>query len=253
MEVDEEYESVFGITLRPTLYAPDDAEYLSLRQEILDAPNECINKHGLPFEGIKLCPHDSCCEDKNKLNSEKTNAILSIIDSLRNHLLKTQRNKMYEEQKRTMISSIMQSLIERTTKVHEDFLSSKMTKDESHEAFNKWKPTIHYFYIKRNTISTNICDAKGYYDPITQKFILKAGSLLPGKITSLYYYSQATPIRTLLLNIKYSNELQGYILRKDILFDAPSPAASVVLGRSANGWIEWKDLNNNTLDSIYRH
>lgn len=34
---------------------------------------------------------------------------------------------------------------------------------------------------------------------------------------------------------------------RDHLFSSPSAAAGVVLGRSANGWIEWKNLNGITL------
>ncbi len=42
------------------------------------------------------------------------------------------------------------------------------------------------------------------------------------------------------------------IFENDFLFTSPSTAAGVVLGRRANGWIEWKDKKGNTLDSIYR-
>ncbi len=35
-------------------------------------------------------------------------------------------------------------------------------------------------------------------------------------------------------------------------FSSPSTAASVVLGRSANGWTEWKDQYGKTLDEIIR-
>ena len=33
---------------------------------------------------------------------------------------------------------------------------------------------------------------------------------------------------------------------------SPSTAAMFCLGRAANGWIEWKDKEGNTLDSVYR-
>lgn len=36
------------------------------------------------------------------------------------------------------------------------------------------------------------------------------------------------------------------------IFTSPSAAAAVVLGRSANGWTEWKDKNGNTLDKLKR-
>ena len=42
------------------------------------------------------------------------------------------------------------------------------------------------------------------------------------------------------------------VLNVSMSFSSPSTAASFVLGCSANGWIEWKDKDGNTLDQIYR-
>jgi hypothetical protein len=39
----------------------------------------------------------------------------------------------------------------------------------------------------------------------------------------------------------------------DYIFNSPSAASSVVLGRHSNGWTEWKNkINNKTLDELYR-
>ena len=35
-------------------------------------------------------------------------------------------------------------------------------------------------------------------------------------------------------------------------FSSPSTAATFVLGRSSNGWLDWKDEEGNTLDFVYR-
>ncbi len=43
-----------------------------------------------------------------------------------------------------------------------------------------------------------------------------------------------------------------YLFQEDFSFSSPSTAASVVLGRSANGWTEWKDQYGKTLDEIIR-
>lgn len=43
-----------------------------------------------------------------------------------------------------------------------------------------------------------------------------------------------------------------YILKVSMSFSSPSPAASFVLGHSANGWVEWKNKDGKTLDEIYR-
>jgi hypothetical protein len=42
------------------------------------------------------------------------------------------------------------------------------------------------------------------------------------------------------------------IMTSDKVFSSPSAAADFCLGRSSNGWAEWKDKDGNTLDSIYR-
>ena len=49
-------------------------------------------------------------------------------------------------------------------------------------------------------------------------------------------------------------ELQGkhYVFTRDYLFSSPSMAAIAVLGRSANGWIEWKTDQGQTLNGAKR-
>jgi predicted GIY-YIG superfamily endonuclease len=42
------------------------------------------------------------------------------------------------------------------------------------------------------------------------------------------------------------------IFQKDYLFGSPSMAALTILGRRANGWIEWKDASGRTLDALKR-
>jgi len=43
-----------------------------------------------------------------------------------------------------------------------------------------------------------------------------------------------------------------YKFTSDYIFSSPSAAAAVVLGRSANGWLEWKFKNGKTLDEVKR-
>ncbi len=42
------------------------------------------------------------------------------------------------------------------------------------------------------------------------------------------------------------------VFEKDHLFQSPSMAAMALVGRTANGWIEWKDGQGRTLDAIKR-
>jgi hypothetical protein len=43
-----------------------------------------------------------------------------------------------------------------------------------------------------------------------------------------------------------------YIFTRDHLFSSPSMAALAVMGRSANGWLEWKSPQGKTLDEVKR-
>ena len=45
---------------------------------------------------------------------------------------------------------------------------------------------------------------------------------------------------------------EKYVFEKDYVFPSPSQAAGVLLGRSANGWIEWKNKDGKTLDEVKR-
>lgn len=44
----------------------------------------------------------------------------------------------------------------------------------------------------------------------------------------------------------------GVVLTRDYLFSSPSMAAVALQGRSANGWMEWKDTKGRTLDEVKR-
>jgi hypothetical protein len=44
----------------------------------------------------------------------------------------------------------------------------------------------------------------------------------------------------------------GVVLTRDYLFSSPSVAATALQGRSANGWLEWKDVSGKTLDEVKR-
>lgn len=43
-----------------------------------------------------------------------------------------------------------------------------------------------------------------------------------------------------------------FVFQDNHLFSSPSAAASQVLARNANGWIEWKTKEGKTLDEIKR-
>lgn len=56
--------------------------------------------------------------------------------------------------------------------------------------------------------------------------------------------------RSLVTEGVLANDGEGYRVTQDYAFNSPSMAAGVLLGRAANGRIEWKDANGRTLKSI---
>lgn len=111
---------------------------------------------------------------------------------------------------------------------------------------------LHIFFIKRDGTVGRDCDASGTYDPTTQKFIIRAGSVLALDMSTTYRYSAAGISRRNFLNKFCAKEGRGYRLRRDQICDSPSAAAALVMGGSANGWKVWKDVKGYSLDSVYR-
>jgi len=59
--------------------------------------------------------------------------------------------------------------------------------------------------------------------------------------------------RKLLIEKSILEEKNGVLIfNEDYTFSSPSASAGVVLGRRANGWIEWKDKNGKTIDEKIR-
>ncbi|MBT5017102.1 GIY-YIG nuclease family protein [Candidatus Peregrinibacteria bacterium] len=59
--------------------------------------------------------------------------------------------------------------------------------------------------------------------------------------------------RKILVDKSILEEKEGtYLFNEDYTFASPSTAAGVILGRRANGWIEWKDKNGKTMDAKIR-
>lgn len=106
-------------------------------------------------------------------------------------------------------------------------------------------PTIeHSFYIK-----TNNCSAQGIYDEKEGTFILKKGSIIATETSESFSSKEK---RDTLIQ-KYCNKKSGQIvLQNNIAFDSPSGASGFVLGRSSNGWNDWKDNNDKRLDEVFK-
>ena len=100
-------------------------------------------------------------------------------------------------------------------------------------------PEVELFFIKAKGLV-----AVGRFSG--DKFIVLKGSEL--NPTNAPSYSESLK-REQLLQIFASHSYNKYILSRDVSFSSPSSAAAFCLGRSANGWIEWKDQHGNDLNT----
>ena len=92
---------------------------------------------------------------------------------------------------------------------------------------------------------------KGYYTG--EGFVVLAGSR--GRIESVpsMENSPHLKVRQEIIDAGILAEIDGMPeFTKDHLFNSPSKAAVVLMGRHANGWTEWKTADGKTLHDIYR-
>lgn len=100
----------------------------------------------------------------------------------------------------------------------------------------------HIFYTKDRG-----GNAKGFYS--SSGFTVLKGSVIAEESTPSFHWKEK---REKLLSEYTTKKGLALIVTSDITFSSPSTAAMFCLGRSANGWDEWKDKEYRTLDVIYR-
>ena len=88
-----------------------------------------------------------------------------------------------------------------------------------------------------------------------QKPVIADGSVLRLSLNGLVNERTAeNPFAKLLGNEMLQEhtvaEGEHLVLTSDKTFSSPSTAAMFVLGRPSNGWMDWKDNDGNTLDSV---
>lgn len=83
-------------------------------------------------------------------------------------------------------------------------------------------------------------------------FLVKAGSLARREIVPSAQ-STVPVVHQRLISEGVLQEHGGQLrFTKDHAFDSPSGAAAAILGRTANGWIEWKLADGTTLSKVMR-
>lgn len=100
----------------------------------------------------------------------------------------------------------------------------------------------HLFYT-----TSRGCNAKGFYD--ADGFTVLKGSILAKDVVPSFIWKEKRD-KLIKEYTKINNE--KIIFDSDQTFSSPSAASDFCIGRSSNGWVEWKDKKGNTLDDVYR-
>ena len=83
-------------------------------------------------------------------------------------------------------------------------------------------------------------------------FVVRAGATARKEIVPSAMDS-VPPMRAKLIESGVMVEENGqYRFTQDYLFNTPSGAAAVVLGRTSNGWVDWKNSEGKTLNDVKR-
>lgn len=94
-------------------------------------------------------------------------------------------------------------------------------------------------------------DGRGLYTP--EGFVVLKGSIGRLKnVPSIVGTSDERFRKRLIDSGVMRPEGDKVIFEKDHLFGSPSMAAIALMGRNANGWLEWRDKNGNSLDKLKR-
>ena len=106
------------------------------------------------------------------------------------------------------------------------------------------KNQTQYFYTK----SPRGANAKGILTP--DGFTVLKGSIIANSVVNSFIKTQPN-LNKLRTNLIENNIIdKNYTFTKDYNFTSPSTAACIVLGRSANGRIEWKTSDGETIKAI---
>jgi hypothetical protein len=112
------------------------------------------------------------------------------------------------------------------------------------------KGIVELFYCKGS-------GANGVGEYTTEGFVVHKGSKGRAEIVPSIHGTSHERMRSQLITEGVLTEIAGsagslLVFTRDHLFSSPSTAAMAVMGRSANGWIEWKTASGKTLDEVKR-
>lgn len=108
------------------------------------------------------------------------------------------------------------------------------------------KAAKEFFYCKSS-------GADGIGEYTTEGFVVLKGSRGRAENVASIQGTSQERFRNQLVVEGILTEVDGmYVFSRDHLFASPSSAAGSLLGRSTNGWVEWKTAQGKTLDQVKR-
>lgn len=107
-------------------------------------------------------------------------------------------------------------------------------------------------YLKMDRGVYRHCDAIGTYESSTNRFTIKAGSIITLNVLPGSEGTERSIKRNAFIALSCDKRSNGYMIRRDVLFDSPSEATFVVIGRVASGWDLWKNSAGHTMRELYK-
>ena len=213
--IERTYRELFG---SPQFMMFFDDSYKDFRQQIINLPYCKYESKNLPFKGISFTSTRTNHEKKLQLGRKLSNIPKKEISLL----LLTIKTYLKKNEMSTSLSSLISSL-------HPSLMPQK-----------------HIFYL----YSPKHCRAYGYYNEMTQGFVILKGSLVPKSVGMMYANSPRGALRDFLIKRNCKELKDYYIVHTDIACNSAATAATFVLGRvgSAKRWI---DEGGKTLSEVY--
>ena len=112
-------------------------------------------------------------------------------------------------------------------------------------------PDANIFYLNMNAGIFRTCNAIGKYIETTGNMILKKGSVICLNVVESFKNTSGYAKRDELIKSSCLYKQKVYEVCRDITFPNPSSAATFVLGRSSNGWMDWKNIDGRTLKECF--
>ena len=210
-----------------------------------------------------ICEAEDCYKRLKQHNREKEfwNYSVAIISKTNSFTKSHVRYLEYYSIK--IAKEVNRFYTENSTTPTKPFITESMEADllDSFDTIKVLLSTLGYPLFesvdKKNIKKSDVLFIKGRGiiaegDLIDDGFVVFKGSQLKKETTTSCHEYLISTRKKLLENGIIAEYGEVLVFNEDYIFNSPSTAAGVVLGRSTNGWIQWKDKNGTTLDKLKR-